>query len=384
MSAQKRAQNVYEALGIRTWINTIGGSTTMGGSRYSPTVLAAFNEANAYWVDMDELLEKSGGIIADIVGAEAAHMTCGTFAAMVLGCAAILVGSDPEKIVRLPDTTGLKNEFVLQKPDVSDYVFDRCVTMVGGKLIEVEVADDLATTEGRIEAAIGPQTAALFYLCIAPHYSKEKLPLSTVVAIAKRHGLPVLVDAAGVSMPAVVESTVATGADIICFGGKYFGSANSTGFACGKKDWILAIREHHDFLAFHTRENRNIGRGMKLDPQDIVATVFALREWWQMDMSALQSRLRRNAETIAGALADLSCIKLEIATWSEGPWCYLWIDVDEARLEKTIPEMQAELKAKDPGILTNATEGRFWVNLFELKEPEVEIVAQRFRKVLSR
>ena len=112
--------------------------------------------------------------------------------------------------------------------------------------------------------------------------------------------------------------------------------------------------------------------------------IFALREWWEMDLPALQARLRRNAQVIADAVDGLPFLSTKINTWSEGPGCYINISVDEAGLGKTLQQAQAELAAKDPGILTNAFEGQFWVNLFQIKDSEIDYVAQSFRDVLSR
>ena len=85
----------------------------ISGSSLSPTVWAAMAEANRYFVDMPALLERSGRIIADLVGAEAARITPGASAALVLGAAACLAGTDGEKSERLLNTTGMPHEVLI-------------------------------------------------------------------------------------------------------------------------------------------------------------------------------------------------------------------------------------------------------------------------------
>ena len=53
-----------------------------------------------YYVDMQQLLERSGQVVAGLLNAEAAYITPGAAAALALGAAACLAGSDPDKIAR--------------------------------------------------------------------------------------------------------------------------------------------------------------------------------------------------------------------------------------------------------------------------------------------
>ena len=53
--------------------------------------------ANRYFADMEELLKKTGAIIADTLGAEAAMVTPGCAAALALSSAACMSASTPNK-----------------------------------------------------------------------------------------------------------------------------------------------------------------------------------------------------------------------------------------------------------------------------------------------
>jgi L-seryl-tRNA(Ser) seleniumtransferase len=94
----EQSQEIYAELGLRPVINCSGYQlTVLGGSILSPTVRQAMEDANRYFVDMKEMLERSGKIIADLVGAEAALVTAGCSSAMVLGIAACMAGRDPDR-----------------------------------------------------------------------------------------------------------------------------------------------------------------------------------------------------------------------------------------------------------------------------------------------
>src|ERR687888_1765155 len=93
--------SVYEQLGVRPVINARGNNTVLGGSTPSARVRRAMQDAERYYVDMQQLLERSGAVIAELLGAEAAYVTPGAAAALALGTAACMAGSDPAKIGQL-------------------------------------------------------------------------------------------------------------------------------------------------------------------------------------------------------------------------------------------------------------------------------------------
>ena len=177
--------SVYADLGVKRVICARSSSTVLGGSILSPTVRAAMEEANRIYVGMPELLDRAGESIAELIGAEAAYPTPGCFAAITLGVSGVMTGGAPDLVARLPDTSGLKNEFLIQK--CARYQYDRSVTVSGARMIEV--GDEAQTTPNQLAQAIGPNTGGIVY---AAHQEGEPgiLPLSEVVAIAKDAVLP--------------------------------------------------------------------------------------------------------------------------------------------------------------------------------------------------
>ena len=150
--------NVYEAIGVKPVINATGTVTILGGSLMPPEVVAAWADASRHFVNLNELQDKVGERIAKLVGVEAAMVTTGAAGAVLLGTAAVVTRGDPERIKRLPDPTGMRNEVILQKSHHTCY--DNQLTDVGVKLIDVETPAD-------VERAVSERTALMFFMNLA-------------------------------------------------------------------------------------------------------------------------------------------------------------------------------------------------------------------------
>src|SRR5580693_3526264 len=145
---------IYARLGIRPVINGVGVVTYLGGSLMPPEVVDAMEQAAKHFVPLSELQQKVGARIAELLGAPAAMVTCGCASAITLGTAACVALGAPEKLRRLPDTTGMKNEIVQQKSHRGGY--EQQMLLIGTKINWVETREEL-------DRAITDRTAMLFF-----------------------------------------------------------------------------------------------------------------------------------------------------------------------------------------------------------------------------
>jgi len=76
-----------------------------------------------------ELEEKVGKALAEMINVPAAYVTSGAGSALTLATAAFMAGDDDDKLQQLPDTTGMKNEILIQKRQ--RYWYDRCLELAG-------------------------------------------------------------------------------------------------------------------------------------------------------------------------------------------------------------------------------------------------------------
>ena len=370
----ERGRQVYRELGVRPVINATGGQRTLlGGSALSPQVRQAMEDANRYYVDMEELLDKSGQVVARLLGAEAAYITPGCCAALALGTAACMAGRDPSKLEQLPDVSGMRHEVLIQKGQ--RYKYDRCVTSSGARL--VEVGDASGTSAGQIEAAIGERTVAVLYR--APDGDPGVVPLEQVIQVGKRHQVPVIVDAAGQVYPVErLGEYTRMGADLVGYGAKYFGAPNSTGVLCGRADLVQAAASH-GFIGFEASSHRSFGRPMKLDRQEIVAVVVALREWMTMDHQARFEGYAQRVQRLQEALQGTP--HLELAPDGD-PVSGLCISLDEGALDKTAAEIAAALKDGDPSIWVRAQQGAIVVSVRTIVDGDELAIADRLKDLL--
>ena len=379
---------IFEELGVRPVLNAQGNRTLLGGSTPSASVRALMEEAEEYYVDMGELMDSVGQRIAGMLGVEAALVTSGCSAALAVGAAACMTGNDLAKIDRIPDVTGMPHEFIIQRQLRMKY--DRCMTIPGGKL--VTVGDREETRAEHIEAAIGPNTAAIHYLAPGDR-QPGALPLDAVIKIAHSHNLPVVVDAAGEVYPTEKLSRyVNMGADLVAYGAKYFGAVNSSGILTGRRDLVEAARSH-SFIGFEATQASSFGRPMKVDRQEVIAVYAALREWLTTDHESRFASYEARISELRAALEGIPHIQLATDP-EQGPPEGLAVNLDAEKLGKTAAQVSAELRAWNPSIWVRAPAGGgpddylpgqnyFIVRMPTLKAGGEKVIAERLKQILA-
>src|SRR5260370_13244010 len=122
--------------GVRGLINAAEQFTALTGSLMTREVKEAWDYAVPRYVRLDELHDAIGRRIASLIGCEAAMVTSGAASALTLGTAACMTGADRDKIRRLPDTSGMKTEVIIQKSH--RYGYDHAVRHCGIRYVEIE------------------------------------------------------------------------------------------------------------------------------------------------------------------------------------------------------------------------------------------------------
>ncbi|MEC9451550.1 MAG: aminotransferase class I/II-fold pyridoxal phosphate-dependent enzyme, partial [Chloroflexota bacterium] len=273
------SKKIYSDLGIEPIINAIGSVTLLGGSTQPPEVIDAMQSAQDMYVPMDELEEKAGNYLAELFGAEACYITSGAGSALTLTTAAFMAGDNDDLIVQLPDTTGIKDEILIQSRQ--RYHYERCLTYAGAKLVEFGSKDQV--TKDDLERSIGEKTVAVHYVANETINDPSALTLEDTLEVAKKNNLPVMVDAAGQIYPLSNLSKYSNmGADAVSYAAKYFGAPHSTGFVVGTKDIIRKVALQ-SFISYEMRRVRGVGRPQKIDRQEIIGAVTAAKIWMNMN-----------------------------------------------------------------------------------------------------
>jgi uncharacterized pyridoxal phosphate-dependent enzyme len=269
-AARGPQRDLLKELGVRTFINARGTITFMTGSLMHDYVLEAINNSSREYCMLDELQDKVGERIARMVHAEAATVTSGAFSALTLGMAGILTGMDLMKVEQLPNLEqgGMKSEVIIQKKHQIHY--NHALVNCGVKLVYVESAED-------VDKAVNEKTASMHFLGSALY--EGKIQHEEWLALAKKHNLPATIDMAA-NVPPVenIWKFNDMGYSFVAMsGGKAIRGPQSSGLLMGKKDIIAAAR-----LSAPPRGN-TIGRGMKVNKEEIVGLYVALEKYLSRD-----------------------------------------------------------------------------------------------------
>lgn len=401
--------STYKKLGVTRVINCFGTYTLIGGHILPEEVRAAMEEADNNFAWIWELEEKTGKRVAELTGAEAAFVTPGAFAALALSAAACMAGKDPERMRRLPDTTGMKNEIIIQRC-LRDFKYDRSMTVAGGKLVEVGDERSGCTPE-QIEAAINERTAAIHYMAhgTTGSFASEScsiVPIEEVVKIGHKHGVPIIVDAAFQCYPLDgFKRYVAMGADLVAYSCKYFGGPNTAGLLLGRKDLIDAVALHSfvgqeggpggkAFLSATEGEfYGSVFRGYKLDRSSIVGAVAALESYMTMDHEKALQPARDKLNYFMKALEDVPDIKMAVIDAGMKGVDPLRIGLQIVLKGKTpaeTSEIVKELMTGDPAIWMGSRGNSLIINITSFRglmlfvDGDEEIIAERLKSILTR
>ncbi len=270
---------LYESIGVRPLINARGTFTIITGSETLPEVKQAMDAASRSYVQMDELMDAVSKRLAELTGAPWGIVTAGCAAALTNCAAGSVAGTNPERMQRLPDLTGLKDEIII--PAYSRNVYDHATRMIGAKIIEINQASEL-------ENAFNGQTA-MVYILAGPG---DDGPLGTeaISNVARRHNVPVLVDAAA-EVLTIPNVHLKRGATAVAYsGGKCLRGPQAAGMVLGDKNFLEAAwansAPHHAF-----------GRSLKVGKEEIMGMLAAVECWkardheaeWQHWMADLQA-----------------------------------------------------------------------------------------------
>ena len=310
LSVQPRSarRDLFKELGVRTFINARGTITFMTGSLMHDYVLDAIINSSRDYCMLDELQDKVGEKIAQMTHSEAAMVTAGAFSALTLGMAGILTGMDERKVAQLPqiEGSGMKSEVIIQKSHRIDY--NHALLNCGVKLVFVETPDE-------VNKAVNDKTASMHFLDSAS--LQGKILHEEWVKLAEKHNLPTSIDmAANVPPVSNLWRYNDIGFSFVALsGGKAIRGPQSAGILMGKKEIIAAAR-----LSAPPRSN-NIGRGMKVNKEEILGMYVALenyvnrdhdKEWkeWEDRVSriavAAKSVIGVTTETFVPPIADHS------------------------------------------------------------------------------
>ena len=367
--ASNLRRNFFKELGLRTFINAAGTYTSMTGSLMPKEVIEAISYSADEYVNLDDLQDKVGERIAELLECEYATVSSGCFGAMSIGMAGVITGKDPKKVKQLPNTNGMKNEVIMQESHSIGYA--QALTNVGAKIVKVKTAEQL-------ENAISNKTCMLWFL--NAHTDRGEIKWEEFISLGKKYKIPTFIDCAA-DVPPVENLFRFTkmGFDLVAFsGGKGLRGPQSAGLLLGKREYIEAARMHTP------PRGETIARGMKVNKEEVLGMLAALELYLEKDHNKEWEMWESQIKLISESASSVEGVETEIHVPKYANHVpSLRIRWNEKKVKISPNEVRKQLSEGHPSIQTVGDSTSVGITTWMMVPGQERIVAKRIKEILS-
>lgn len=364
--------SIYQKFGLKEVINACGKMTVLGGSAVSAQVAGQMADSLSHFVVMNDLMDYAGSVIAEKTGSEAGCPTCGAASGLAIAAAACVAGNNLGLIEKMPDSSGLRNEIIIQKGHAIHFGgnITQMLRIGGGIPVEVGLSNKVAAEH--IQSAVNEQTAALLY--VKSHHAVQKgmQGINVMLEIAHNHNLPLIIDAAAESD---LKKYTAMGADMVIYSGGKALSGPTSGFIAGRLKYISACR----------RQFEGVGRAMKVSKEAMAGLITAL-ENYSPDGENPQAQ-RAAMDEICNRLRDQQGLTCQVVQDEAGRSIYrAEIRVDEALAGISAAQLSKKLKGGNPAIYLReyyVNQGLLSIDPRPLFNGQTKTIVGKIKKYLS-
>jgi uncharacterized pyridoxal phosphate-dependent enzyme/conserved hypothetical protein EF_0839/AHA_3917 len=365
--------SIYEKYNLKQVINTSGRMTALGVSTPRPEVVQAAMDGMNHYFEMKDLVNKTGEYIAKLLEVEGATVVSCASAGIAQSVAAVLVKDSDWLLENLHVTPIENNEIVLPKGHNVNFgaPVGTMVALGGGKLVEAGYANECSADQ--LAAAITPRTAAILYIKSHHCVQKSMLSVEQAAVVARKHDLPLIVDAAAEED---LHAYYRSGADLVIYSGAKAIEGPTSGLVIGKTQYVEWVK----------RQTAGIGRAMKVGKEGILGLTCAIEHY-------LTATKESGAEMVAkmtpfiDALNTLNGVTARVVWDSAGrDIARTEIKFDEATTGVGTGELVNALKQGEYAIYFRgykANEGIIEADVRSVNADQLNIVYRRISEVLG-
>lgn len=356
--------------GLKRVINASGRMSILGVSTPSDRVMDAMKIGGQNYVEIGDLVNKSGNYVANMIDTEDAVIVNSASSGIALSIAAMVTKGNRRLSERLHQEKIVSNEVILFKGHNVQYgaPIETMISLGGGKPIEVGYANE--GKQHHLEDAIHEHTAAIVY--VKSHHAVQKNMISVQDAweVAQQNNVPLIVDAAAEED----LQKYAAYSDLVIFSGSKAIEGPTSGIVGGKQiyiDWIKI-------------QLSGIGRSMKVGKETYFGLLEALDQYGEKEDKSDQEK-----QMVEGLLSlnEIDGVKVTVVQDEAGrPIFRARIQIDSDKLDTSASMVAKKLREGDIAIYTRdygVKQGFFDIDPRPLHKDDMEVIESRLRFLLE-
>lgn len=363
---------IYEKYNLNKVINASGKMTALGVSKYVDEAIEAQQFGGKNFFEMDKLNVNVGKYVANLIGAEDAQIVSSAAAGIAQSVAA-LIGQGSQYHLYNPYSRRIeKREIIVPKGHNVDFgaPIGTMIELGGGHVVEAGYANKC--TPRLVEDMITEETVAILY--VKSHHSVQKSMLSVeeAVEVAKKHDLPLIVDAAAEQD---LTKYLELGSDLVIYSGAKALEGTSSGVVVGKAEYIQWVR----------LQSSGIGRAMKIGKENILGLAAAIEHYLKVGSETGKQMISRLTPFI-DSLNKIEHVNANIVQDLAGREIYRAQVTFDEDFEQSAKEVVDELITGSPSIYIRdhqLNNGIIEFDIRSVNEEEMEQIIDKLRSIVT-
>lgn len=263
-SQSQTEKDVYSQYHLKKVINASGRMTILGVSTPRPEVVDAVSHGLSEYFEIKDLVDKTGQYIAKLLNVESAVVVSCASAGIAQAVAGLIIKDDRDLLFNLHSSDKyVPREIIVPKGHNVNFgaPIGTMVSLGGGIVVEAGYANECKPEH--IESLINTDTAAILYVKSHHCVQKSMLTVAQAATIAKKHNIPLIVDAAAEEDLYIYYQQ---GADLVIYSGAKAIEGPTSGLVIGR----------HQAIEWLKLQSQGIGRPMKVGKEGILGLTKAI------------------------------------------------------------------------------------------------------------